>query len=951
MPVTHRVPYISALAVRLLLVALCVVPPVVAHAAPDARDLLRAIGAGGAIDVPQDLSSDQDAAARRAAEQGDVEASAARRRQRSEATDAAGEQKKLSPGSVLLLQPYLPESTLSEGDGPSPSGPGGVAPPTSVRERLGRVGVGGPVAERAERVSEGNPYRLDARGELQLPGMRPIQLNGLTEAQATAVIAAHRELADLNIRVMVLPVQDGSPSSLPSFGYDLFDDPNGSFAPSSDIPVPADYVLAPGDALEVTLSGTENRRTTLDVDRDGQVNMSELGSITVAGLRLDEARRVIEERVAERLVGTEVNVSIGALRSIRVFVYGEAKQPGSIVVSGLSTITNALFASGGVSKVGSLRRIQLKRDGVTVAVLDLYDLLLRGDARQDQRLLAGDVIYIPTVGPTVSISGAVRRPATYELSGSEASGATAATLLRLAGGLLPEADPAMSVVERISEARERVVLNVDLRGAGASNFRLTGGDVVHVAAVRSLVSNGISVEGSVYRPGPRGFRRGMRVTDVIRSIDELKPDADVHYVLVRRETGASRTVSVQSVDLAAALDAPRAATNIVLQPRDRVIVLDRSNRSVLGAGTRRRVIDDLLDELRRQSTMANPTRIVSIRGRVNAPGEYPLEPGMRLTDLLRAGGGADDGAYAGAAELSRSGIGQQRDVTLVPVDLGKLVAGNDAENIELQPFDSLLVREMPSWNQNETVRLLGEVRFPGEYQIRRGETLDSVIARAGGLTDLAFLDGSVFTRSELRDREQRQLDGLAERLRRDLAAAALSVRYGAVNGTSNSEQSQSGVGDSLLAQIRSARAVGRLVIDLERALASDARAEERIALRDGDTLVVPRMIQEVTVVGEVQNSTSHLYNPGFTRNDYIRMSGGFGPLAAQDRTYVIRADGSVASSSSSSWFARAGRDEIRPGDSIVVPLDAERTPTLPLVVSVSTILYNIAVAVAAIGNL
>lgn len=947
---THRVPYFSALAMRVLLIALCVAPLSLALAAPDARDLLRAIGAGGAIDVPQELSPDQDAAARRAAEQGEVDASAARRRQRSEAIDAA-EVQKLGPGSVLLLQPYLPESTLADEDGTGGPGRVSVAPPTSVRERLGRARVGGPVAERAERVSEGNPYKLDSRGELQLPGMLPIQLNGLTEAQATAVIASHRELADLNIRVMFLPVQDGSATSLPAFGYDIFDDPNGSFAPANDIPVPADYVLAPGDVLEVTLSGTENRRTTLDVDRDGQVNMAELGSISVAGLRLDEARREIGQRVSERLVGTEVNVSIGALRSIRVYVYGEAKQPGSIVVSGLSTITNALFASGGVSKVGSLRKIQLKRGGVTVAVLDLYDLLLRGDARQDQRLLAGDVIYIPTVGPTVSVTGAVRRPATYELSGAEASSATAATLLRLAGGLLPEADPAMSVVERISEARERVVLNVDLRGAGAGNFRLSGGDVVHVAAVRSLVSNGISVEGSVYRPGPRGFRRGMRVTDVIRSIDELKPDADVHYVLVRRETGASRTVSVRSVDLAAALDKPRAGTNIVLQPRDRIIVLDRSSRTVLGAGTRRRVIDDLLDELRRQSTMVNPTRVVSIRGRVNAPGEYPLEPGMRLIDLLRAGGGADDGAFAGAAELSRTGVGQQREVSLMPVDIGKLVAGDGAENIELQPFDSLLVREIPSWNQNETVRLLGEVRFPGEYQIRRGETLDSVIARAGGLTELAFLDGGVFTRSELRDREQRQLDGLAERLRRDLAAAALSVRYGAVNGTSNTDQSQGNVGDSLLAQIRSARAVGRLVIDLERALAPDARAEERIALRDGDTLVVPRMIQEVTVVGEVQNATSHLYNPGFTRNDYIRMSGGFGPLAAQSRTYVIRADGSVASASSSSWFARAGRDEIKPGDSIVVPLDAERTPTLPLVVSVSTILYNIAVAVAAIGNL
>lgn len=813
--------------------------------------------------------------------------------------------------------------------------------------------------ELAARIADGNPYRIDERGELKLPGQRPIPVRGLSEAQATALLQSQRDLAPLSLRLTYLPLDTQDAGSLTPFGYSVFEGTDSTFAPSVEMPVPADYVLGPGDRLRLNLVGNTERRLSLEIDRQGEVNLPEIGPLAVAGLRFDDAKAQIEEQYGQQTIGVRANVTMGALRTIRVFVLGEAKRPGSHVVSGLSTITNALVVSGGISRVGSLRHIQLKRDGGVVAELDLYDLLLRGDARNDVRLLPGDVIYIPPIGPTVGIGGAVRRPGIYELAGGEAGSGTAATLVRLAGGLLPDADAAMSVVERIDESRRRTVLNVDLRPSSAAEFRMRPGDVVRVATVRPTVADGIRVEGAVYRPGPLGFVRGSRLADVLRSMDELQPNADPHYVLIRREVGNTRRIAVLSADLGAAWDDRESDENVRLAARDRIIVLERVDAQTDLDGTdprnttRQRAITALLDELRRQSSDSQPAPIVSIRGRVNAPGDYPLEPGMRISDLVRAGGGLDDAAYTAAAELARfdEASGEQRKVTLVDVSLDDLRSGQPMADAELRPYDSLLVREVPRWSSSDTIELRGEVRFPGEYPIRDGETLDSVIARAGGFTPHAFLDGSVFTRVELRVREQQRLDELAERLRHDLVVQAIQANRAAAGaiGRATDGNAALAVGDELLRQIRASRAVGRLVIDLARVAAPDTN--EGVFVRDGDQLIVPRLTQEVTVIGEVQNPSSHLYDPRASRQDYIRASGGLTPNAADDRIYVIRANGAVDDVGSTSWFSRSSDRPLRPGDSIVVPLDSERTPTLPLVAAVTSIIYNIAVAVAAIGSL
>jgi protein involved in polysaccharide export with SLBB domain len=782
-----------------------------------------------------------------------------------------------------------------------------------------------------------NPYQLDRSAALQLPGLDPIALGGLSEQQANRRLAADPSLRRFQVSIVRLPVALIGVPGLKPFGYDLFNDAPSTFAPLNDVPVPADYTMGAGDQLTVQLFGAQNRTLRLVVGRDGRVNFPELGPIPVAGKKFDAVREDIEARVARQMIGTQVSVGMGDTRSISVFVVGEANKPGSYTVSGLSTITSALYASGGIKTTGSLRDIQLKRRGTVVRRLDLYDLLLRGDTTHDGKLQAGDVIFIPPVGSTAAIDGEVRRPAIYELRGNTPLSA----LITLAGGFTPEADERRVTVVRRGEDQRLVAFDFPQNTQAGRGEKLRNGDSIRVARVRPTLDAGVTLEGHVFRPGAVAWRDGLRLTQLIPSVDELKPDADLGYVLIRREMPQDRRLVVLSADLGAALRNPGGEADIRLAARDRVIVFD-------AASSRRQVLDPLLADLRRQSALELPTEIVSIGGRVKAPGEYPLEPGMRVSDLLRAGGQLDDAAFGAKAELTRyRSTGGERSSELLEIDLAAVRRGDPAADITLQSFDTLVVKELPEWGKQESITLRGEVRFPGTYPIRRGETLRSVLERAGGLTSIAFPQGAVFTRRELQEREQQQIDQLTERLQSDLAATSIQLSQGAQ--TAQTAQSFAAA-QGLLGQLKGSKALGRLVIDLEGVLAGSIGSRSDVLLRDGDQLVIPRLRQEVTVLGEVQNGTSHLYRPGLSREDYIQLSGGLSRKADKGRVYVVRADGSVVARESG-WFGRGGQVSIQPGDTIVAPLDTERLPPLPLWQAVTSILYNVAVAVAAVGSL
>lgn len=787
-----------------------------------------------------------------------------------------------------------------------------------------------------------NPYQLSPDGQLTLPGFAPISLLGLTEDQATLRLSVVPAFQNLQVRLTLLPLKKTGEQALKPFGYDLFSQYPMGFNSITNVPVPSNYVVGPGDTLDVLLYGNQNRAYQMVVGRDGRINFPQLGPISVGGQLFSRVQSEIESRVAHQMIGVHASVTMAETRAIQVFVMGNAFAPGSYTISGLGTITSALYAAGGIRKTGSLRRIELKRNGVVVRTLDLYDLLIHGSTADDAKLLQGDVVFVPPVGPTVAIDGQVERPAIYEIKDET----TPAQIVALAGGLTPNADTSKATLTRILPNGERVVLPLDLTASAGKLEGVRNGDLIHVPRLKPTLDSAVILQGHVYTAGAYAYRPGMRLTDIIGSVNDLKPGADLHYVLIRRELPPDRRIEVLSSDLAAALKAPRSNANVALMPRDQITVFDLST-------SRDRIIQPILDELRAQSTAQQPEQVVSVEGSVNVPGQYPLEPGMRVADLIRAGGGLADAAYAGQAELARYVVvpGGTRRTELITVDLAGALSGNPADNLKLQPYDVLSVKEVSQWANQESITLRGQVRFPGTYTIKPGETLKSVIERAGGLTRYAFPQGAVFTRVELKQREQQEMDQLAQRMKVELGVLALRAVATSAGGNTGNASSALIVGRSLLQQLKGEKAVGRLVINLRRILREPERSPYDVILRNGDELIVPKFEQEVTVIGEVQDPTSHLYNPNLSRDDYIRLSGGFTSQADQKRVYVVRADGSVVANEGSRWFSRGSNVQIEPGDTIVVPINAEQMLPLPFWQAVTGIMYNVAIAAAAVHAL
>ena len=795
-----------------------------------------------------------------------------------------------------------------------------------------------------DRILKGNPYKLNRFGVLEVPGLPSIPLAGLTADEATRRLSADPDLRDYTVKLTLLRLEPLNDEGAKPFGYDLFQGVPSTFAPVKDIQVPIDYVVGPGDSFNIQLYGNETASYTLTVGRDGRIKFPKLGPISVSGMGFDAVRAALEHRVTQQLIGTQVSVTMGELRSIRVFVLGEADKPGSYTVGGLSTMTNALFVSGGVKTIGSLRNIELKRNGHLVSVLDLYDLLLHGDTSGDRQLMPGDVIFIPPVGPTATVYGAVRRPAIYELKKEK----TAEQIVEIAGGLAPDADAGLAQLERIEASRLREMRNINLNSSAGRGTEISNGDKLRVPAIRPTLENSVELSGYVFRPGAFQYRAGLRLSDVLTSFDELRPNADRHYVVIRRVVPPDQKIEIVSADLERALGARGSAADPELRPRDSIIVFDlTANRS--------RTVAPIIDDLKLQASATAPAPVVIIFGEVRVPGPYPLEPSMHVSDLIRAGGSLDDSAYTGEAELSRYEVvdGKERQTALLEVNLAAIRHNEPGADLELRPYDILVIKKTPQWDIPGSIVLNGELRHPGRYPIHHGETLSSVLHRAGGLTDIAFDEGTVFIRDELKQREKEQLETLSNRLQSDLAALSLeAVSTSAVtNGSSGGNAAQAlAIGQQLIQQLRDTKPVGRLVINVHQVMNGPSGASGDVLLRNGDVLLIPKKTQEITILGEVQSPTSHIYRAGLSRDDYIAKSGGTTQKADRKRIYIVRANGDVVSGGRSGWFRRSQNVEVRPGDTIVVPLNTERVAPLPLWTSITTIVYNLAIALLAIHS-
>lgn len=769
--------------------------------------------------------------------------------------------------------------------------------------------------------------------------------------------------------------QDRKNGGLKPFGYDLFVGSPTTFAPVTEIPIPNDYTLGPGDVLRVQLWGKENQQLELPISRDGTVSFPQSGPQTVAGLTFDQARQQIKNRVSEQYIGVQASVSLGELRSMRVFVLGEARNAGSYTVSSLSTMTNALYVSGGIKRTGSLRKIQHKRDGKLVGELDLYDLLLAGDTSDDSRLQPGDVIFIPPVGNRVGIDGEVYRPALYELKNST----NLQELVNLAGGLTPQAYPQLVRIERNNVDFLRIIAEANLTTPKGKRAKVKPGDRIEVASISDITGQYVEVKGAATRPGRFAWVPGMRVSSVIRSLDsDLLQEADKRYAAIVRTDPETDTVSVINLRLRKALDNPGGENDILLQEKDRFLIFadegkvsaksqdqndtmaerfasNKDTKNVSGTGnkednemdysrfSREALFAPVLQRLKAQARPGAPQQTIRVTGPVRYPGEYPLPASRQVADAIYVAGGLKDSASLYTAELARFSVDEEGtgETNVQNLDL-RAVMKNDV-SVLLKSRDRLLIKSIPEFAQAKTIELDGEVRYPGEYTIRDGETLREVLQRAGGLTGNAFPNGAIFTREKLRQLEAQRLREAEERLQSDLVGVQLEGNDFGGQNAERTEQVQ-----ELLEEVQDSKPLGRMVIDL--AAVVENRDYQPIRLQDGDTLTVPTIPQAVSVFGEVQFPTSHLHTEGLTVDDYLERSGGPTRQADEERVYVVKADGSVMLPEKSRWFG--GRSQqLAPGDTIIVPIDVDRLNQLELWSNVSQIVYQMALGAAAVGNL
>ncbi len=724
--------------------------------------------------------------------------------------------------------------------------------------------------------------------------------------------------------------EDKTPAStqekLKLFGYDIFQYGADAFTPAGDIPIPANYVLGPGDTITIQLYGKDNTSYSLTLDREGQIQFPNIGPVSLAGLSYNAMQTKISEIVSQQMIGVKSSVTMGVLRTIRIFVLGEAQIPGSYVVGSLSTMTNAIFASGGITKIGSLRNVQLKRAGKIITTLDLYDLLLNGDTSKDSRLLPGDVIFIPPIGKTAGVSGQVKRPAIYELK-KETS---VEDVIELAGGLLPTAYVPASRIERITDAGEKTLVNLDVSSNRGRNFKVKDADVIQIFSTLDTMRDIVKLDGHVKRPGGFAWREDMRFTDIVPNADDLLPNPDIVIGLIQREEKVTRKIQVYLFSPQKAFASPEGSNDPYLQPRDSIHLFEyNSDRSA--------ILEGLNAKLKVQSNFEQREQTIRVFGSVRFPGEYPLATdGMTVKDLINLAGGLTESALGTGAEITRYDLSDTRERVDLRIDLDLA-----NENPALNPGDTLRVKQIPQWYQRESVELLGELNYPGVYDILPGESIVDVIERAGGLTPHAYPEGAIFSRAELRELEQDRLESLKAQIESDIAAANIEQSQNS-DDIDQAEQSQ------ILDNIDRTQALGRMVIDLPTILNKPGQFD--FELTDGDRLDIPRFKPSVTVVGEIQHPTSHFYNDKLNVNDYIDMSGGTKQNADKGRIYVVKANGRVYSPSSSAWF-RAKSKALEPGDTIIVPIDTDKVDSLTMWGSVTTIMYQAALGVAAIGSL
>lgn len=728
------------------------------------------------------------------------------------------------------------------------------------------------------------------------------------------------------------------------YGQALFTRDVSTFAPTDDAPVPQSYRLGVGDQLTVQLFGKENSQLKMQIDRSGDISFPKLGSITLAGLTFEDARDLIKTRVKQQLIGVDAVVSMGGLRAINVFMAGEVAVPGAFSVSALTTVTQALFQAGGVTDIGSLRNVQVKRAGAVVAIFDTYDLLMKGDLSDDIRLQSGDVVFVPPYEGVIQVEGELKRPMLYELVGGE----TLKDVLAMAGSFTRDAYPELSVLTRRSnEYGLPQASTIDLSNESLLLSAVHNGDTLVVPKAASLVANSVMMQGAVTRPGNYGWYPGLRLSNLVSDVRrDLVPGADLGLGMIIRQKNTLLDIEVIAFDLAAVIGGPGTDHDPLLKEFDEVLVFslptsdpDGDDVGVDADTSRQVLLAPVIERLSSQVQDDEPVQIVSVSGAVRVPGTYPLFAGATVELLIKAAGGANMSAFLDAAELRRL---TERVNGEVVADFRDINVARDGggNKIELKSRDHLTVRDTPDWAPVDAIVVEGEVKFPGEYRIGKGETLSSVVARAGGFTDKANPDAAVFTRNSVAALEKERAAQFAREIQSSFATRLLTEET-STRGISEISQ--------IVLSLQAVEGAGRLLINLPAAISGDLEAD--LEVENGDSLLVPGFNNTVSVVGEVKRQATHSFQGELTLEDYIDLSAGLTQRADDGGIYIVKANGSVVTLRRSLWRFTGDKRSLDPGDTIVVPINTQYKESLASWREITQILYQSMVTIAAVMRL
>jgi protein involved in polysaccharide export with SLBB domain len=658
-----------------------------------------------------------------------------------------------------------------------------------------------------------------------------------------------------------------------------------------DIPAGPDYVLGPGDSLIVNMWGGQSNRLDRIIDRQGQISLPEAGTITINGLTIAQAQSAIQKALSTQFQGEHVEISLGRLRTVRVYVVGDVQRPGAYDVSSLSTPLSALYAAGGPTSRGALRILRQYRGTQLVREIDLYDFLLKGVRSDVDHLQPGDTLLVPPVGPQVSVAGMVRRPAIYELKGEQ----NLNQVLDLAGGVLVSASLKQINVERIEAHQSRTMLSLQLTGTVDETtqkldaFHVQDGDTVRIAAILPYSEQAVYLDGHVFRPGKYTYRDGMTINDLLKSYQDIMPEPADHAEIIRLQAPDFRpeTISFNLHDML------MGNNPIPLEPFDLIRVFGRY------------AID--------------PPK-VSIQGEVLRPGNYPMSQGMTVAGLVRMAGGFKRSAYRDEADLSSYVVqdGQKVLLSQKNVAVEKALDGDKNADAELKPGDVVSIRQLAGWQDiGASVTISGEVAHAGSYGIEQGERLSSVLKRAGGFRESAYPAGAILERVQVRQLGEKTRQQMIQRI----ATAPVTINPGVLSADDlkNMQQSMQQQRDQVLAALRSHPATGRQVIRISVDISKWENTSSDIELRAGDTLVIPKRPNFVMVAGQVYNTEAITYTPGKDTSWYLKKAGGADEFGNKSAAFVMRADGSIVGHGSIWSGSSVMNLRIQPGDSIVVP--------------------------------